>query len=68
MSRFDSVLEALITNLTDREKRLLLDKFGVDVSVASNQEILEAFGKVKRETLKQMEREALEKLRDKDSD
>lgn len=48
MSRFESALTALIANLSDRDRRLLSDRFGLDVSSASNSEILEAMSKLRQ--------------------
>lgn len=64
MTRFDSALTALIANLTDREKRILRSRFGVDVSAAaSDQEILEAMCNIERDVVEQVEEEALDALK-----
>ena len=62
----DDVVAQLIADLSDREKEVLKDRFGVDLSGATNREIVAAMLEITQEKIESVELKALKKLKDKD--
>ncbi len=62
----DDVVAQFFANLSDREKEVLNDRFGVDLSGATNREIVSAMYEIKREKIESFELRALKKLKGKD--
>jgi RNA polymerase primary sigma factor len=59
----DEVLAQLLADLSDREKKVLRDRFGVDFSGVSNREIVAAMLNITQEKIEDVEWKALKKLR-----
>ena len=64
----DDMIAKLIADLSDREKRVLEDQFGVDLSGGTNREILAAMLQITREKIETIERKALRILKNKDEE
>lgn len=64
----DDEVAKLFANLSDREKHVLEQRFGVDLSGGTNQEVVAAMFDITREKIECIERKALKKLRNRDDE
>ena len=64
----DDEVAKLFADLSDREKHVLEERFGVDLSGGTNQEVVAAMLEITREKIEGIERKALKKLRNRDDD
>lgn len=64
----DDEVAKLIANLSDREKHVLEQRFGVDLSDGTNQEIVTAMFDISRQKIEGFERKTLKKLKNRDDE
>ena len=64
----DEVIAEAIAGLSERERHVLHERFGIDFSGGSNEEILTAILGITRDKIENIERKALKKLHDKRMD
>ena len=59
----DEVIQKLLADLTDRDKKVLQRRFGLDFLGGSNREIVSAMLEITQEKIGDIERKALKKLK-----
>ena len=64
----DDEVAKLFSDLTDREKHVLEERFGVDLSGGTNQEVVAAMLEITREKIEGLERKAVRKLKNSDDE
>ncbi len=68
MSVDDEDISQFLDNLTEREKQVLYDRFGLDLDRGTNEEILTAIVELTQEKIRKIESRALKKLADRGDD